>query len=1832
MIFKKPLIYIMAIIFIALCSQFASALDFAVTLGSQYKMLMGEGYGVVEHVVTNDPTSARAIKRVVFDLDASGTDNYDFLSFSPPAGWVITSLTADSLTVESTANGYDILAGASLTFSLRFSGEGGGTIPAGASDETLASDSIYQVSAFYGTGNPGGWAIKTGATASPDWTRVGFLVELGATPASTNPASNITVSMSITNRTTATKNGITSNPSDPTMTYSGPGAITKNSGPTSSLNLASGESGIISWTYWANSSSSGAVYWSGAATHSSGATTGLSVDSNVVTIANFACEISMDKTTVVSGELVTVTMTVTNNGTSSLTNVAPSALTVGGTATGTLSTGPTPASVASLGPGANTNFQWTYTITGSVDQTYNFTGNATATGPVSSNSDTTETGSIVTISAAISPKTTSTGSTNVTYTFTIQNDSNRDIDEVWLTFPSGFTYSSSTAGDWTVDTTSSPVIKFIAGTAIASRGGVKSDFQMTFSSVPSPSSNTNYDFSVKTIDTASGEWTGTCTVTITAYSIVIDISPNDTAGTAIDADGSGVTTLTATLLIPSATGSDLSANGSSTVTSAGASFSSSLQNGDRFYISGRGTFTVSSVSSDTTVVLDGAVASGSGLSYKGGVGVTGKTVNFSASNGTLQSSSAVSDGNGDATVSLTAPSSATDTTGNCQASYSSYSDSGTAYWNGYSAPSLVYVGNTLHTIPNNNPADRMMKQTASYSLTVDVSNQSSTTGMTCYAASTHIVFTDGTDSYDAYLSSDTAVAASAQVTLTFTSTAVSANVDLGKYQPTLYINDGQGAGSPNYAQTRAVSDYLYVLESTDAFIGGFNVRGGKGSALVKWRTIKETQNAGFNVYRADVTNTSASFKRVRVKYNLDGANFSKMTANMIRGVGSSDKPKDYFWIDRSATSGRVYLYAIESVSFRGAKVLHKPYLLVWISEDKKAEEDLVAWTGSNNQNGNNGSNTSSTAGKVEYVGEISLITADAGGNGVLLSWVAPDSANIVSYDVYRSNISKYDTSFRAQKSHSKFNLSEFAKITGSSLFALGHNPSLPFQYFDVNVREGETYLYMVSSKDNKGKVRRYSPYVVAFVSGELVTVPDIAYVELKPGGNNVKWPGLERPEPVVTPANPTEPSEDKPVNQPPKVVRVSKGYLDGEAFYKIIIRETGFYQIDSANIALMGIDGTKAHHLYYRGVKVPLQRLSDENGQLTAFRFYAESYEDLYTDENVYWLVQRELEDDGDDVKTLVADYGAAPGSGDSPKNTYSRKVRLEENKLFYKGLPGGTEGESHWFFGDFLYDTATFTRNIEVTDRFVDAPKATIRLQLRGITGFNDIENDHHIKVYVNGAFAGELRWDGLTVKNETLTIDSYHLKDGANEIKLECPGDTGAPYEYVFIDWAELEYTRKIRSQGGSVQFAVNNLYGGEIVADGFSSNDIIVLDVTDSKMPKLYSELHVAATGDGTFYVRFKGETGTRQYFVLEQNSIKAPVQIIEDVKADLRKLKVDYVIISHSDFLGELEPLANFHRGTGLSVAIVDVRDVYDEFGYGVYGPEAIRNFLREIKPRYALLVGDTTYDYRDYEGKGITCYIPSFFAESDEWYSTNDNQLACIEGDDRIPDVALGRFPVRTAAECRVMVEKVLAYSSQSGAAKDAVFVADDDDSFFRSNSEAMAQELSGWKIDKLYLVDYADKNAIKPDIVSALNSGTNLMIYVGHGAITSWESNQILKSGDVGALNNGNHLAVFIQLTCLTNYFSHTNSNYDSLSEVLLKTTGRGAVASFASTGRSTPGIQFVMGKVVLRHLALGSARLGDAILSGKRELSRNNEGDAHWVLDSFILLGDPALPIRSKE
>jgi hypothetical protein len=347
------------------------------------------------------------------------------------------------------------------------------------------------------------------------------------------------------------------------------------------------------------------------------------------------------------------------------------------------------------------------------------------------------------------------------------------------------------------------------------------------------------------------------------------------------------------------------------------------------------------------------------------------------------------------------------------------------------------------------------------------------------------------------------------------------------------------------------------------------------------------------------------------------------------------------------------------------------------------------------------------------------------------------------------------------------------------------------------------------------------------------------------------------------------------------------------------------------------------------------------------------------------------------------------------------------------------------------------------------------------------------------------------------------------------------------------------------------------------------------------------------------------------------------------------QADYLLVAPPEFLAAAEPLLARRRSEGLSTKAVSVAEIYEQFGHGEAGPEAIKEFLEYAyqgwaRPsvRYVLLLGDASYDPKAYLGPGTTNWIPGYPVKTSYLWTVSDPAYASVNGEDLVPDVAVGRLSASSVDEAESLVAKVLAYEDGGGdLGGRAVLVSDNADG--AGNFEAEADEiastvLEGRSVEKIY---YSQEGTnTRSRIVSAFDGGASFVSYVGHGGTAIWASENIFNDWDVASLAPQSRQPVLMTMNCLNGFFHFPGMN--SLAEQLLKAEGRGAIAAVSPSGLSVDEPAHLYHKAVLEEILSGRhARLGDAILAAQEDYATS--GALPELLSIYHLFGDPALRLR---
>ena len=441
--------------------------------------------------------------------------------------------------------------------------------------------------------------------------------------------------------------------------------------------------------------------------------------------------------------------------------------------------------------------------------------------------------------------------------------------------------------------------------------------------------------------------------------------------------------------------------------------------------------------------------------------------------------------------------------------------------------------------------------------------------------------------------------------------------------------------------------------------------------------------------------------------------------------------------------------------------------------------------------------------------------------------------------------------------------------------------------------------------------------------------------------------------------------------------------------------------------------------------------------------------------------------------------------------------------------------------------------------------------------------------------------------------------LVDGANTLTLTAlEGDE----DISVIESVELTYPHLLRADDDALRVTASG--GARATVRGFTTDRIRAFDVTDPASPISVS---VDVTADGAQWqaALVAPGSGTRTILVLGATRIHAPAQIVPSRASSWndRKNSADLVIVTARAFAPAAEPLAAMRNAQGIVTKIVDVQDLYDEFGYGERGSDALRAFFDRTRdwkraPRYAILLGDASFDPRNYLGLGTFDYVPTRLVPTQYLKTASDDWLADFD-DDGIPSIAIGRLPARTLADAETMIGKIVAHTGSSttvAAVADAGFGADAD------------------ALNALAPASFTKKVVAAGD--EAFES--LLLAYVGHGSTSLWSAGGFT-DGSAASLHNTQRPFV-AAMTCLNGYYHDLFTV--SMAEALMLNANGGAVGVWASSGLTNSAPQMEIAKELYRRLFAG-ARVGDAVREAKRA---TEDGDARR---SWILFGDPSMPLR---
>jgi len=818
---------------------------------------------------------------------------------------------------------------------------------------------------------------------------------------------------------------------------------------------------------------------------------------------------------------------------------------------------------------------------------------------------------------------------------------------------------------------------------------------------------------------------------------------------------------------------------------------------------------------------------------------------------------------------------------------------------------------------------------------------------------------------------------------------------------------------------------------------------------------------------------------------------------------------------------------------------------------------------------------------------VSDFAAAAAPGGVLLEWRTAAEAGTVAFDLYR------------------LESGEPVQVNDHPLPALLDSPQGgEYRFLDRGADPEPGLSYLLVETESSGAVRLHGPYT-----------PEI------------RWQGAE-PAPTGGFANapypPTAEQLERLAQAANEQAAAAEGTGAGEVI-EITVAEPGLHRVSASELApLLGVDLRQAQGLIGRyrlsltqGGE-PVAWLVDGDGE--GLLFYAQAVDSIYTSENVYRLERGE----GVAMRKL-------PGSTPPPEwglESFRDTVHAESDLRPVVLLPLDPESDV-WFWdfvrnGDAQHGSKGFEIHLPAVAPAAGDAILTVHLQ-GGSPG------EHGLSVAVNGTEVGEVGVDDLEAGSATLAVSHGLLAPGANTVQL-----TGVAGDLVFVDGFDLEYRRFYEAVDDRL---VSRGDGNRIVAPGgFTASDVRIFDLSDPRRPAWLTAVRVIGQPlRGGYRAIFEPRDGDREYLAVSSAGIREPVSVTADAPSDLRSPgnAADYLVITVPHLRAAAEALASHRAGQGLDVMVVDLADVYDELNHGLAEPPAIRDFLAYAAaswakaPRYVVLAGAGSYDYRDNLGLGGNLIPPLLRSRGDSLFAT-DVPFADFDGDG-VPEMAIGRIPALTAGELQGYVDKVVAYEQlvEPEWGSELLMLADGADPVtdFAADSERLLGLVpAGYAATPIYLDVQPDLATARQLLFDGLDAGAAWLHYTGHGGVDRLSASGLLTSADVPGLANGDRLPVVTTLSCHIGF--HGLPGTESLGELLVLHPTGGAAAAWAPAWLSEHSEARRLGDRLFRQLfQSGESVLGEAILGTLEEAAAGGApGD---LLETYQLLGDPALILQ---
>ncbi|MHB8580996.1 MAG: C25 family cysteine peptidase [Ignavibacteriaceae bacterium] len=725
-------------------------------------------------------------------------------------------------------------------------------------------------------------------------------------------------------------------------------------------------------------------------------------------------------------------------------------------------------------------------------------------------------------------------------------------------------------------------------------------------------------------------------------------------------------------------------------------------------------------------------------------------------------------------------------------------------------------------------------------------------------------------------------------------------------------------------------------------------------------------------------------------------------------------------------------------------------------------------------------------------------------------------------------------------------------------------------------------------------------------------------------------------------------------------------------YVKLGVVNDGLFRIYKSDLTNLGVDvsgiNPKTFQLFLYGKEIPVF-VKDENSGVFSDSDYIEffgtrnypsisyrtinspdqnynEYLNRYTDTSIYFLTWGNQ----NGIRSSI-DSTFITSISDTLK--YCTQLLHNEKNIMAQNLyddevenqsPGWVRNRS-WYWSWLFVGQASYS--FQVPNLYPNEP-ANFYFKLVS-AGSSVSTNSHNVILSVNNtALDSEVvnRYQQVLLHG---TVNSNNLLSGTNQLSVR-NYDNGTSPNYLATDWYDIEYPAYLTMQNDSLYFKVSDDVTRKvrvIQINNVSDPDLIIYKVK----PGFTRKLNFIISSGNLFFTDTVGAGDT--YEVISPSKILRPVFYYKKKFVDLRNSnnQADYIAITHPDFLqvasNYVQKISSMYS---VNAKLINVQDIYDEFGFGFPTPESIKLFLESAfqywqspKPSYLTIIGDADYDYKHYlflnNGTiGGGNYVPSYGDPvSDNWFVVwGDSSIA-------IPQMMVGRIPINNSSDLNYYLNKVVNnYNSPYDEFNKRYLLFSGGDATSQSeidqlktvNDSIITELLEPKPIAGEYSHFYKTINPptnfgpyTPGQVQSAISNGGVFISYIGHSGTATWD-NSINETTQLE--NNVGKNSLMTDFGCSTNKFAEPDIVCFG-ERFLLSNTGQ----AIAYLGNSSLGFLTTATTVpILFYRSLLQDTLhqvGAAHLNAKIQMFDLYGGSEVFNDFSYTnsLLGDPVIEIK---